>query len=57
MKKNYLKPAMMVQTIQMGSLLNEGSLGVYGAKIGDSKSILSRPPNTLWDDEEADRDF
>ena len=23
MKKNYLKPAMMVQTIQMGSLLND----------------------------------
>lgn len=57
MKKNYLKPAMMVQTIQMGSLLNEGSLGVYGEKIGDSKSILSRNPNKLWDAEEDDLDF
>ena len=57
MKKNYLKPATLVQTIQMGHLMEE-SLGVYGdGKITDGKTILSRNPNKLWDDDDDDWDF
>ena len=58
MKKNYLKPAIMVQTVQLGSLLNEGSMEVFGdGTITNGKSILSRSHNKLWDDDDDDWDF
>ena len=56
MKKEYMKPTMIVVTIQATSLLSGSGDQVYGDKQVSGAYQLSRESGD-WDDDEEDSDY
>ena len=56
MKKEYMKPTMIVVKLQAGAILGTGSEGqsVYGGEGASGESQLSR--RSGWDDDDDDDD-